>query len=1027
MNESPGDDLPAGGVFPPVSAARLMELGFHTQAPGTADGVPDEISAGMMIGRYELLEPLGTGGCGVVWRARQRDPILREVALKLIKPGLGSGGVMARFEAERQALALMDHPNIAAVLDAGAAAGGRPYFVMELVRGEPLTEYCDRRRLTLRERIGLFIPVCLAVQHAHQKAVLHRDLKPSNILVAEIDGHPVPKVIDFGIAKALGPAADALHALRSGETLAGTVVGTPQYMSPEQAGCGLDVDTRSDIYALGVILCELLTGRTPFSGDPADLPRILRWICEGESVRPSALVQPPVTPEVARAAEQRRLVPERFARGLRGDLDWITLKATEKDRARRYETATALATDLRRSLEGKTVSAAEPAWAYRLGKFTRRHRIGLLAAGVAVTALVTGTILSLWQAAKAEDSRVKAEDSKVKSEISRAEAEGSRREAEKNFARAREAVEKYLNSVTEHPKLQETDFQDLQKSLLETALPFYEELVQDRGRDPKLRGDRASALGRLANLHQGLEQYDKAEAAYLQSLDLENQLAREFPENPAWPEALAMRYNNFAILKRSQGRRQEALADYTRAVELTAGLRARFPDNPQHVHRHGIFRLHRGQLLGELGQRAEAEQVYLEALADQEKLTAAHPEDIAFLHQTGVCYTALGSVRGLVKRYDEAGDDFRKAIGIYGETIRRSGGDAEYRRVRASTLSNLGDVLLWAGRDQEAEEATAKSCAEYQRLAAEFPSYNHYLWFASRREVVLGELYAKRNAEAESLAAWERAVSGYQRLVTVVPGSAVYAKELGQTLATLGAAALARKETKPALDFYRQAAAACPAVGYQQQVCALLLKNRDFTAAEKAALDWASAESAGWEPREHAARVLLRVAGALPVDAESTAAKRDALLAEIVHQLKQAAAQGFAGLADLEGNPAVLEMLRARQDFQQLRAAPPPPAPQGMPGRFSVDYPHGDDAGIRRWQRDGMTWTETQPSGEQHHFKITGAVTVNKLSGVQLRRDGETELMLFIPNLGSQGNPYLRMLQDDGTWESIGTMTELEE
>jgi formylglycine-generating enzyme required for sulfatase activity/serine/threonine protein kinase/WD40 repeat protein len=338
-----------------------------------------------IIGRYKLLSELGRGGFGSVWHAEQIEPIRRDVALKLIKAGMDSEEIVARFAAERQALALMDHPSIAAVLDAGTTESGRPYFVMELVKGRPITEYCDASKLSLKERIELFIPVCLAVQHAHQKAILHRDLKPSNILVAEVDGKPVPKVIDFGIAKALsGTQEDGMWSSMT-LTREGMIVGTPQYMSPEQAGSVPDVDTRSDIYTLGVILHELLTGETPVTKNElrgAPLDQILSLVRAGEIKRPSSRILP-VTETSGRRAMERDSDPRRLQAALRGELDWIVLKALEKERERRYETANALALDLRRYLDAEPVSAGPPDTGYRLKKLVQRNR-GAFIAGLSV-------------------------------------------------------------------------------------------------------------------------------------------------------------------------------------------------------------------------------------------------------------------------------------------------------------------------------------------------------------------------------------------------------------------------------------------------------------------------------------------------------------------------------------------------------------------------------------------------------------------------------------------------------------------
>jgi serine/threonine protein kinase/tetratricopeptide (TPR) repeat protein len=342
---------------------------------------------GGRIGPYKLLQQIGEGGMGTVWMAEQTDPVRRKVAVKIVKLGMDSKQVVARFEQERQALAMMDHPNIAKVFDGGTTAGGRPYFVMELVKGVPITKYCDEAKLTPRQRLELFVPVCQAVQHAHTKGVIHRDLKPSNILVALYDGRPVPKVIDFGVAKATGSRLTE----RTLWTEFGAIVGTLEYMSPEQAEMNqIDVDTRSDIYALGVILYELLAGNTPFERDrlkQSSILESLRLIREEEPPRPSTRLS--TTQELATIAANRNLEPRRLAGLVRGELDWIVMKCLEKDRNRRYETAAGLATDIQRFLNDEPVQAGPPSAGYRVRKFLSRHRRVLaMAAALAVALLL---------------------------------------------------------------------------------------------------------------------------------------------------------------------------------------------------------------------------------------------------------------------------------------------------------------------------------------------------------------------------------------------------------------------------------------------------------------------------------------------------------------------------------------------------------------------------------------------------------------------------------------------------------------
>jgi serine/threonine protein kinase/tetratricopeptide (TPR) repeat protein len=377
----------------PASGAPAFTLSASSETSGT------------FIGPYKLLQEIGVGGMGTVWKAEQRQPVRRTVALKLIKAGMDSAEIVARFDVERQALALMDHPNIARVFDAGTAPNGRPYFVMELVEGLPLTKFCDERRMGVRERLELFHDVCRAVQHAHQKGIIHRDLKPSNILVMVIDDKPVPKVIDFGVAKAVG--GKLTEAALS--TQFGAVVGTLEYMSPEQAGSGgQDIDTRADIYSLGVILYELLTGLRPLDARKlrqAALFDMIRVILEEEPSRPSTRLS--TADALPSLAALRQTEPKRLVNLLRGELDWVVMKCLEKPRERRYETANGLARDIQRYLANEPVEARPTSAGYRLKKYVSRNKGVVIAASTVATALVLGLIGTLWEAhvARAEASR----------------------------------------------------------------------------------------------------------------------------------------------------------------------------------------------------------------------------------------------------------------------------------------------------------------------------------------------------------------------------------------------------------------------------------------------------------------------------------------------------------------------------------------------------------------------------------------------------------------------------------------------
>ena len=421
----------SGGVLP-----RQADRNLEDQRLDATSLTASQASPGTMIGgRYKLIEAIGEGGMGSVWLAEQMEPVRRKVAIKLIKAGMDSRSVLARFEAERQALALMEHPNIAKVLDAGTTESGRPFFVMELVRGVPITQFCDQRRLTPRQRLELFVPVCQAIQHAHQKGVIHRDIKPSNVLVALYDERAVPKVIDFGVAKAVGqPLTD-----KTLITNFGALVGTVEYMSPEQASLNnLDIDTRSDVYSLGVLLYELLTGVTPVDRvhlQQGALLEILRIVREVETPRPSVKLS--TIDALPSIAANRSMEPAKLSESMKGELDWVLLKALDKDRTRRYETANAFARDVERYLADELIEARPPSTGYRLRRLARKHRAALTTVTAVALCLFIGASVSMWQAIRASRaekvavaSAREAQQAQTEADEKRAEAQQQRLEAE---------------------------------------------------------------------------------------------------------------------------------------------------------------------------------------------------------------------------------------------------------------------------------------------------------------------------------------------------------------------------------------------------------------------------------------------------------------------------------------------------------------------------------------------------------------------------------------------------------------------
>ena len=560
----------------------------------TAAYVPPVPVGTVIAGRYKLLEEIGEGGMGAVYVAEQTEPVRRKVAIKLIKPGMDSKAVLARFEAERQALALMDHPNIAKVLDGGLTDAGRPYFVMEYVRGVPITDYCDATRLSVKDRLELFVQVCQAVQHAHQKGIIHRDLKPSNILVAPYDDKPVPKVIDFGLAKAMH------HSLteKTLHTAHETVLGTPIYMSPEQAQLNnLDVDTRSDIYSLGVLLYELLTGTTPLEKrrlKEAAWDEVRRIIREEEPPRPSTRLS--TIDALPSLAACRHTEPASLTKQLRGELDWIVMKALEKDRGRRYDTANGFANDLQRYLAGEAVLAVPPSASYRLRKFARKNRAALMTAAVIALLLVAGAAVSGWQAVRASEARDLAEVKRQEAVDERDKAEKARvaEESAKNkaieahaFAEVRRQVAEHAREVTTQQRRLALDtvrdvllrVDDLMKNDTRLA-PLRIEIIRrmledvDRIRDHALKNpleDRTEALAysRMGEIYFRANRIEDAKTWYDKAYAAVEKLWRENPDDPNALRNLAKICHDAADVEWRLGNGVRSRELHTKGLELS--------------------------------------------------------------------------------------------------------------------------------------------------------------------------------------------------------------------------------------------------------------------------------------------------------------------------------------------------------------------------------------------------------------------------------------------------------------------------
>jgi non-specific serine/threonine protein kinase/serine/threonine-protein kinase len=657
MAMPPEDDDPVAPGTEPVDQTMAMPADGSDAAAvrQPADAAPER------VGPYRLIEPIGVGGMGEVYLAEQEEPIRRKVALKIVKHGMDTREFVARFESERQALAMMDHPCIAKVFDAGASERGRPYFVMEFVEGVPVTEYCDDHRLDLKARLELFVRICEGVQHAHQKAIIHRDIKPSNVLVAEQDGTPVPKIIDFGVAKAMDDTLTD-HTM---QTNVGQLLGTPAYMSPEQADMDSQgIDTRTDVYALGVLLYELLVGERPFTQEEFEnvgLAEALRKIREDDPPRPSARVTT-LSATLEETAHARSLAPTSLRKRLRGDLDWIVMKALEKDRARRYETANGLALDIRRHLDDQPVLAGPPSTAYLARKFVKRHRNGVLAGlfvMIAVMLGIAGTTVGLIRAVNAErQATLEAATATQVSDflVDLFEVSDPDR-ARGSTITAREILDTGAARLEEElagqPRTQARLMQTIGKvyrnlglfeeaePLLQTALDLRRQ--QGDGDDLML----AASLIELADLHIKLARYEVAEGLLREAMDLMDRHA------DADRLALAQSLGELASVYRRQGRYDEARPLYERARDLR--IEALGPDDPLVATSYNGLAI----LAWNEGDYDAAESLYLQALAIWE---AAYGEDHADVAKG---LNNLGLLYHQIERFEEAEVNYQRAIAIY--------------------------------------------------------------------------------------------------------------------------------------------------------------------------------------------------------------------------------------------------------------------------------------------------------------------------------------------------------------------------
>ena len=763
------------------------ELGsFHEPVrppAATIDPAPIE-RLGTMLGPYKLLQQIGEGGMGIVFMAEQTQPVRRQVALKVIKPGMDSRQIIARFEAERQALAMMDHVNIARVLDGGATESGRPYFVMELVHGVPITNYCDENHLTARERLELFVPVCQAIHHAHQKGIIHRDIKPSNVMVTLYDGRPVPKVIDFGVAK----ATEQRLTERTLFTQYGTLVGTFQYMSPEQAEMSaLGVDTRSDIYSLGVMLYELLTGSTPLThkqATEAAYAEILRMIKDDEPPKPSTRLSDSGE-ALASISAQRSTEPAKLARLMRGELDWIVMKCLEKDRNRRYETANSFAADLRRYLDDEPVQACPPSARYRFGKFARRNNRILATAAAAVLTLCLGTAISVWLAIRASHAEILAEKRLGAEKQARAEAVA-------NLRRAREAGEEFFTLVSESKLLEEPGLQPLRKELLEAAVRHYDGLAAlAETSDPESLADLAATQLRMVQIYYQTGFQASHISALEKALALTERLLNECPDDAALHARLAGFWHGGRQLGgvAQPADRELAIRAYRNAIDVWERLVQRYPDV--------------------IGFQSDLSK-FFDMLADRQ-IEAGRREDALRARKRvreireGVVKSAQGVYEHIAelsytyRRVAESleGTDPNEAEALYRRAVKiqNDGPDVpNYQEFLALAHIDFARFLARQRRPQESLPHHREACRIFTKLVARYPHASFYRQILDQWSAELNTSDFQspatgvlKNAEVlKAKGAVQEAIAEYSRAIELAPQDAAGWSQRGQTYRSLG-------------------------------------------------------------------------------------------------------------------------------------------------------------------------------------------------------------------------------------------------
>ncbi len=705
-------------------------------------------AAGTQIGVYKLLEKLGEGGFGVVYVAEQKEPIRRKVALKIIKPGMDTKEVISRFEAERQALTLMDHPNIAKVFDAGATETGHPYFVMELVRGIPITDFCDDHKLGVRQRLKLFIKVCQAVQHAHQKGIIHRDIKPRNILVGLQDNSSTPKVIDFGVAKATSQQLTE-HTVH---TLGAQLIGTPLYMSPEQVDQSrIDIDTRTDVYSLGVLLYEMLTGTTPIDRKrlrKANAAELIEIICHEETIKPSARID--VSSDLAGViASSRGTEPLNLRQELRGDLDWIVMRALEKDRTRRFQTATDFSNDVQRFLNDEPVSASPPSTVYRIRKFARRNKVAFTAGSIAFCSLIIATavssvmaILAIRSGQRAQESHVAELESRNKLDAAQKQSlaaeiektqmlEASREQVDKAFEKSLQIlneamVQVGISGLSDMPRMQH-----LRREILENATVRFEGIISDIDwegeRHYELMLNYAGLLESLARIRQWVGADEDALVAFEKADQTLVSLEEKYTHHRSeiLMGRVSLKYGQGMTL-RQIGQASKAEKVLRQSIGLARQATVEFPVKANLGLCRALNQL--GYLLAPTSRWTEAEPFYREAVDIGSNLSQQCPDDLQVSKESARAMHNFANYLRHTRRPAESDANFNQALTMYRSLSQRDDADSD---VRSSLADSASDYAILLDQENKPEKAIGlrQEALEVSRvIAADYPYVPRFQW-----------------------------------------------------------------------------------------------------------------------------------------------------------------------------------------------------------------------------------------------------------------------------------------------------------